>query len=75
MKYIDTMKYILIWETDTHDFQEEIQRFLDDGWRLYGNLVITIEQSQALYYQAMIKDESKAIKLDSTIPDRPFIGS
>ncbi len=56
------MRYEIILGTKLEDFKIEVNAFLDEGWQLYGNLVIeTIydadDKPHIRFYQTMIKDD------------------
>ena len=49
------MKYQLISAPSKFIFEELINRYLADGWVLYGNVVLSHESTYTKYYQAMTK--------------------
>ena len=55
------MKYIIIEDDDTEKIIEKVNKFLANGWELYGNLCMSITESslspfKKLFVQAMIKN-------------------
>ena len=36
--------------------EETVQALLDEGWRLYGGLVVSVEPDGVYYYREMVRD-------------------
>lgn len=53
--------YVVVENTDVDLFEEDIIRYLDEGYQPYGNIVVICSSylSERLYVQAMVKYEKE----------------
>lgn len=58
------MKYFLVSKNTFNGLNEYIQEFLDEGWELYGEPIITKQKDSSLnhfrYSQAVIKKDKNS---------------
>lgn len=54
------MKYKVVTDLYTYDFEKKVEAYLSEGYTLYGNIsVIPISGNRAWYIQTLIKEENK----------------
>ena len=46
-------EFHLVHETNPVDFIQEVNRFLKNGWTLYGETIITTADRDLVYFQSM----------------------
>lgn len=63
------MRYFLIKEKSSDIFSKEINKRLEDGWRLHGETFVYKIEDNVFYTQAVIKE------LEESIPNTPGIES
>jgi hypothetical protein len=52
------MKYLIVEATSAQALQQNVQKYLDDGWQPLGGLAVaTYGMGQWWYYQALFKRE------------------
>ncbi len=55
------MKYKIVCDKHEFEFEKKINNLLDDGWRLHGEMIVNLVNSDkdliCWYSQSMIKDE------------------
>lgn len=53
------MRYLIVEATSATELQEEVQRYIDEGWELQGGVAVaTYGALQWWYYQAMVLREN-----------------
>lgn len=52
-----TTRYMIIRDEDKGEFEYLMEKYLNNGWGLHGNLCITSRGSCVLYVQALVKLE------------------
>lgn len=63
MKFMD---YTLVEGLTKEDMQKEIQKFLDDGWKLEGSLQVIGEPGKAMrFFQPMVKQREQEWKVSN----------
>lgn len=54
------MKYKVVTDLYTYDFEKKVEEYLSDGYKLYGSIsVIPISGNRAWYTQTLIKEENE----------------
>lgn len=58
-----SIEYYVVYQTNFDKFLQDVQRHLDDGWKVQGGC----NHSQGLFVQALIRDKKEALPAqDST---------
>lgn len=54
------MKYKVVTDLDTYNFEKKVDEYLSDGYTLYGSIsVVPISGNRAWYTQTLIKEENE----------------
>lgn len=54
------MRYKVVTETNSYNFEKKVEAYLSEGYTLYGNIsVIPISGNRAWYTQIVIKEENE----------------
>jgi hypothetical protein len=54
---LGSVKYYLIVSFDEGDFIQEVNEYLDNGWSLYGDLNMAVDEDGLVYGQAVVRDK------------------
>ncbi len=50
-------KYVVVRKSNLNEFEIEVNKLLNDGWKLQGNISIILNNDNAtIYHQSLIKD-------------------